>query len=929
MGNYTNEIANAGTCYATEQRSVWFTWTVQQSGLLRFEIDPINNNQDHDWTLFNLTNASCAQLSTSTGASSAMSRSNTWGVNGNNGSTGISTTNGGTGTCNGPGTGNGPKWCADLSVTAGQRYALHVTNWTGSAYGFFLDFTASTAVLYDNVPPEMDSIVSPIECNSFDSLTIRFSENIVCDSTETGDFTLIGPGGPHTITSVSSPVCSVNGAYDLEYTFHFSPPVTQIGEYVFKIIPGDGFIEDLCGNLDTLDSIVFNYTGEVTTALFGVDPLCNGDCTGSIDLNINSGQPPFSMAWNNGLSADSSHSNVCAGTYIVTVTDDIDCERVDTIVIDEPPVLLAAIDSVSMVSCPFSTSCDAQGYGSASGGVPPYGYLWQSGETNAESIQLCSGSNDLIVTDAHGCVDTANATVQVPQPIQTTGFGDTTICISNFAGISAASTGGTAPYTYVWTQGSLAGSVVSTSAGTSVDPSTTTKYFVRSTDQNGCQGDTSRVTISVRPPLSAEIDELDTICPGDLQTIIAQGQGGDEIYSYAWSSGGFGPETSVSPAQSTWYYVTVSDYCGTPAFVDSVFQQVGGYPNIRAEIEAEDDSLCPGESVYLIARGYGGHMGPDEFRFRWSHVADSNRIQFVRPPKSKQYIVTISDLCLSKPGIDTLWVRVDDIETPSLNFYPNEHCGEALVEIGFDSPRSGYEYTIDLGDGYVLNDYADSSILHKYTNPGCYDVEVEVISDFMCKATVEFPCAVRIKEAPNAAFTHNPLELNDLDPFMDFVNISTGYNSVEWRFNYNRVFDRDSLQYEFINPQDSVTVALMVTSIDGCVDTVTKHIIVDHQTTIFYPSSFSPNDDGINDQFGITGEFIQWQDFELVIYDRWGQQVFRSDRPDRMWDGKTPTGDRLPAGSYPWTLRYRDASGELKVLVDHVVISKAGDKIGL
>ena len=148
MGNYSNEIANVSSCYAPEQRSVWFTWTVQQSGILRFSINPVAANQDHDWTLFNLTNGTCSQLSSSSGASSAMVRSNTWGTWGANGSTGVSTPLGGTGTCNGPGTGNGPKFCSDLTVTAGQRYLLHITNWTGSAYGFTIDFSSSTAVNY-------------------------------------------------------------------------------------------------------------------------------------------------------------------------------------------------------------------------------------------------------------------------------------------------------------------------------------------------------------------------------------------------------------------------------------------------------------------------------------------------------------------------------------------------------------------------------------------------------------------------------------------------------------------------------------------------------------------------------------------------------------------------------------------------------------
>lgn len=148
----------------------------------------------------------------------------------------MSTPAGGTGTCNGPGTGNGPKFCADLNVTTGQRYLLHISNWTGTAYGFTIDFQSSTAVIYDNVPPFMDSITSSIECAAIDSLDVKFSENIKCDSTHIGDFELTGPGGSHTITSVSSPICNQNGDYYMEYTLHFSPAITQVGNYKLRIL---------------------------------------------------------------------------------------------------------------------------------------------------------------------------------------------------------------------------------------------------------------------------------------------------------------------------------------------------------------------------------------------------------------------------------------------------------------------------------------------------------------------------------------------------------------------------------------------------------------------------------------------------------------------------------------------------------------------
>ena len=90
---------------------------------------------------------------------------------------------------------------------------------------------------------------------------------------------------------------------------------------------------------------------------------------------------------------------------------------------------------------------------------------------------------------------------------------------------SAASAGGTPPYYYVWTEGALGGSVIATSTSTSVDPAVSTYFYVTSTDENGCVGDTSEVLVTVREELDAEIPRPDTICPYDVHGITAYGSG--------------------------------------------------------------------------------------------------------------------------------------------------------------------------------------------------------------------------------------------------------------------------------------------------------------------------------------------------------------------------------------------------------------------
>src|SRR5690606_25427138 len=178
------------------------------------------------------------------------------------------------------------------------------------------------------------------------------------------------------------------------------------------------------------------------------------------------------------------------------------------------------------ISCPGETACNGGAEVSASGGTAPYSYLWQTGDAAPSSSVLCSGTNWVTVTDGNGCIDSLPVNIMVPYPIETFGYGDTTICITNGGSIIAASTGGTQPFTYVWREGSLSGPIVSSNDVELVYPTQTTTYFVSSTDVNGCPGDTADVVVTVRPPLGNEIIGLDTICPYDTITLSSEPTGG-------------------------------------------------------------------------------------------------------------------------------------------------------------------------------------------------------------------------------------------------------------------------------------------------------------------------------------------------------------------------------------------------------------------
>ena len=145
-GNFPIQLP-PGVCLDNALNVIWYTFTVQEAGNLSFILTPESGTDDYDWALFDLTNASCDDISSSP---ELVVSCNSYGQFGTNGPTGISTSNGGVGNLNGPGDLNGPPFNADYPVLVGQTFALLVQNWTGSFDGYTLDFSETTAGIFTN-----------------------------------------------------------------------------------------------------------------------------------------------------------------------------------------------------------------------------------------------------------------------------------------------------------------------------------------------------------------------------------------------------------------------------------------------------------------------------------------------------------------------------------------------------------------------------------------------------------------------------------------------------------------------------------------------------------------------------------------------------------------------------------------------------------
>ncbi len=335
---------------------------------------------------------------------------------------------------------------------------------------------------------------------------------------------------------------------------------------------------------------------------------CNAGNDGAIDISVSGGSGNYTYNWSNNLHTEDI-SGLTATSYTVSVIDNnSSCSATSgALTVSEPTALTPTLDSVVNVKCHGAATGGI--YISITGGTTPYTYNWSNGTHNQDLTGVVSGSYSGTVIDAHGCTY-SSPTVPITEPTAIVVTLDSTysnLCSANNGAVYITVSGGTAGYSYSWSNSATWEDITGLTSGT---------YIVTVTDANACiAAPVSGTVVSVNPLTITVNAVTDVNChSGNTGAIDVSVSNGSGNYTYNWSNGTHNEDASALTAGS--YTLTAIDNGNTCSAASSAIV-VTEPDTLIVTLDSLVNVKCHGSNtggIYLTLVG-----GTLPYTFNWSN----------------------------------------------------------------------------------------------------------------------------------------------------------------------------------------------------------------------------------------------------------------------------------------------------------------------
>jgi gliding motility-associated-like protein len=285
----------------------------------------------------------------------------------------------------------------------------------------------------------------------------------------------------------------------------------------------------------------------------------------------------------------------------------------------------------------------------------------------------------------------------------------------------------------------------------------------------------------------------------------------------------------------------------------------------------------------------------------------------------------ITHKVVSKPTglcVDEKSTEIEIKDLPKISIAADKFNGCVPTQVVFNTIGTNVgEGQWNFGDGVSEKGLLSS---HVFTSTGSYFVTY-YYSDQVCEVRLKIETPVVINEAPKANFSM-PTEVLVSQPAVQVTNLSTvlGNNKYYWTLNGAKSPEIEGQVNPVLNLNKigNYKLTLVAQNKEGCTDSVSRNIEVKSDFNIFIPTSFTPNDDGLNEEFipvFTKDSNFDEKSFEMEIYDRWGHMLFKSKGLLKGWNGVFK-GEPVKEEVYIYKIRYKDPEGNLNNITGHFTL---------
>ena len=437
------------------------------------------------------------------------------------------------------------------------------------------------------------------------AVTITSSQDPLCFGENSGSATATATGGTTPYTYNWS-----NGAS--------GPTASNLGAGTYTVTVTDNASATATASVTLTEPAELDFNNPVINNV-----TCNGGSNGSISVTATGGVNPYFYNWSNGMTG-SSITNLTAGSYTVTVTDDNSCTATSSYTVTQPAMI-----NINLVDLNHET-CAGEEDGSitisVTGGVNPIFAEWSNGSIGFTINDLAPDTYSVTVTDNNDCTQTATYTINAGGTIDVdllqlqhvTCFGGTN------GAISINATGGVPPYTYDWSNGMTGSSITGLAAG---------NYLVTVSDLNGCEV-VELYTVNQPAEITIAISQSSqNLCFGDtIADLVATVSGGTPGYTASWSNGETG--LMINNLAGGTYTITVTDASGCTATSSAIISQP---PLLGVTVVTTDETSAGANDGTATATPAGGTPG---YTYVWNNGATTSVINGLAPGT---YSVTVTD----------------------------------------------------------------------------------------------------------------------------------------------------------------------------------------------------------------------------------------------------------------------------------------------